>query len=322
MFLTKGPATPENVRKQAGHVIQAEKSLNDLHSKSAILREAGPIKPFEDMTDAELRQEKAALDAKKEPTEEDRIAAAALAKYIKDRTPARREFVALVTGKTYDEVLRLERGGQNLDALFEQAKKEPVFTNRKGGEEATANAHRSDVRTFADDSLGRTEMKVGQSYELRFSETSASVEITKTSDSQNPYRVSVAGKEAFACNEKNLDAHLDMAKLLCDNGLEFLAPVSKEMLRKVSVSSGSLATAEDGRFTDREKRLMLRGFASAFEIEGFPTDSVEASRMESYLKTYATERSTTFRDLGMRSKLLDENGNIRNRDAFFSKLGG
>lgn len=286
------------------------------------MKEVGPIKPFEDMTDAELRGAKIALDAKKEPTEEDRIASEALAKYIKDRTPARREFVALATGKTYDEVVRLERSGQNLDTLFEQAKKEPIPTNRKNAEETVAAPNRSDFRTFADDSFARTEMKVGQSYELRFSETSASVEITKTSDSQNPYRVSVAGKEAYECNEKNLDAHLDMAKLLCDNGLEFLAPVSKEMLKKVSVHSGSLATAEDGRFTDREKRLMLRGFASAFEIEGFPIDSVEASDMESYLKTFATERSTTFRDLGMRSKILDENGNIRNREVFLSRLGG
>lgn len=43
--------------------------------------------------------------------------------------------------------------------------------------------------------------------------------------------------------------------------------------------------------------------------------------MEAYLKTFAAERSTTFRDLGMRSKILDENGNVRNREAFFARLG-
>ena len=112
-----------------------------------------------------------------------------------------------------------------------------------------------------------------------------------------------------------------MVKLLCDNGLEFLAPVSKEMLRTASLREGNLASAEDGSFTDREKRLLLKSFASAFEIDGFPTDSTEISGMETYLKTFATERATTFRDLGMRSKILDENGNVRNREAFLSRLG-
>lgn len=66
---------------------------------------------------------------------------------------------------------------------------------------------------------------------------------------------------------------------------------------------------------------MLRTFASAFGIDGFPHEAVETSKMETYLKTYAAERSTTFRDLGIRSKILDESGNIGNRDSFLKRLG-
>ena len=273
------------------------------------------------MTDAELRNEKAALDAKKNPTDQDRQASEALAKYIKDRTPARREFVAIATGKSYDEVLHLERSGQNLDALFEQAKKEPVFANRESTGKNTGNERQTNAGALVGEPFGRTEMKIGQSYEFKFAGDSAPVEVKKTSDAQNPYVISVDGRESFACDEKNLRAHLDMVKLLCDNGLEFLAPVSKEMLRTASLREGNLASAEDGSFTDREKRLLLKSFASAFEIDGFPTDSTEISGMETYLKTFATERATTFRDLGMRSKILDENGNVRNREAFLSRLG-
>ncbi len=273
------------------------------------------------MTDDELKNMKASLEAKTPLTDDDRKASAAIAGYIASRNPARREFVAIASGTTYEEVARREKNGESLESMFEKAKREPTFKNAdahgatvgKDGSPSESNA------SYGPGSIPR-ELRTGQSYEFKFSGDSAPVEVKKTADAQNPYVVSVDGKESFACSEKNLRAHLEMVKLLCDNGIEFLAPVSREMLKAVSLREGNLGTAEDGSFTDREKRLMLKGFASAFEIEGFPTESVEVSGMEAYLKTFATERSTTFRDLGMRSKLLDENGNVRNREAFLARL--
>lgn len=274
------------------------------------------------MTDDELRQTKASLDSKSPMTENDRKASLAVAAYIASRNPARREFVAIANGTTYEEVAKREKNGESLESMFEKAKKEPTFKNAdprgatggKDGSPSESNA------SYGPGSIPR-ELRTGQSYEFKFSGDSAPVEVKKTADAQNPYVVSVGGKESFTCSEKNLRAHLDMVKLLCDNGIEFLAPVSREMLKAVSLREGNLGTAEDGNFSEREKRLMLKGFASAFEIDGFPTDSVESSRMEAHLRTFATERATTFRDLGMRSKILDENGNVRNREAFLARLG-
>jgi hypothetical protein len=147
------------------------------------------------------------------------------------------------------------------------------------------------------------------------------VTIVKTDDSATPYRISVGGTETYSCNEKNLASHLEMAKLLCDNGLEFLAPVSADMLRIASVREGNLATAKDGEFTDREKRALLKTFADTFGIEGFPKGAVETRQMETYLNTYAAERGASLQELGIRSKILDESGNIANREEFLKRLG-
>lgn len=111
-----------------------------------------------------------------------------------------------------------------------------------------------------------------------------------------------------------------MAKLLCENGLEFLGGVSSEMLKIASVRKGDLATAQDGEFTDREKRVMLIAYAEAFGIEGFPAEATELREMESYLRTHAADRGTSLRELGIRSKALDENGNVRNREVLLARL--
>lgn len=249
-----------------GHTMKSEEKLAEL--ERAAPAEPGR-KPFESMSDEEIKKLVASFDSKAGKTDDDRRLARALTEYSASRTPARREYVAISGDISYEEVARREANGESLDSMFEKARKEPVFKN--AAPNADANRKESASTTDGDGTYGPASgprsLKEGQSYEFKFAGDSAPVEVKKTSDTQNPFLVSVGGKESFACSEKNLRAHLDMVKLLCDNGLEFLAPVSKEMLKTVSVRDGNLATAEDGNFSDREKRLLLKGFANAFEID-------------------------------------------------------
>lgn len=312
--------TPESAPKKIGRIMTSDKKLAEAEKLASAADPKG--KPIEKMTDSELRTMAASLDSKAGKTEDDKRLARAVASYLESRDPARREYVAITMGTTYEEIAKREAKGESLESMFEKARKEPVFKNaenRNGGNgKEQASGTKEDGAPWG--AASPRSLKEGQSYAFTFAGDSTPVEVKKTSDSVNPYVVSVGGKEAFACSDENLRAHLDMAKLLCDNGLEFLAPVSKEMLKTASVREGNLASAEDGSFSDREKRLLLKSFAKTFGIDGFPEDSTEISGMESYLKTFAADRATTFRDLGMRSRILDENGNVRNRDAFLSRL--
>lgn len=264
--MEKGPITEGTVDKKMGRTMDSERKRAELE-QAAGTRKPGE-KSFEAMTDDELKKEKSALDSKTPMTEEDRKTSNAIASYLASRNPARREFVAIVSGTTYEEVAKRERNGESLESMFEKAKKEPTFKNTDAHGTADANADNPESRRmpYGFGSNPR-ELRAGQSYEFKFADDSAPVEVKKTADAQNPYVISVGGKESFTCNEKNLRAHLDMVKLLCDNGIEFLAPVAKEMLKAASLRKGNLASAEDGSFTDREKRLLLTGFASAFEID-------------------------------------------------------
>lgn len=167
-------------------------------------------------------------------TEEESAALAVLERHLGERHKAKREFVAIMNDVSYEEVVRMEKNGQNVESLYEKAKAKPVFENKTPSDAAASelqkNARFDDVH-----GLDAASMRTGQSVEIRFSGDASAVSVTKTADVMNPYVVSVAGKEAFECNEKNLSAHLEMAKLLCDNGLEFLAPVSSKMLENASV---------------------------------------------------------------------------------------
>lgn len=312
--------TNGTLTKEIGRVIDSDEKRAEAERLAQLMAPGG--KSIEKMKDSELKSMADSLNAKAGKTENEQRFADAVNDYLASRNPARREFVAISTGTTYEDVVRREAKGESLESMFEKAQKEPLFKNSENARvsENDSTAASKEAGAFPMGS-GPKSLKEGQSYAFTFAGDSTSVEVKKTSDSMNPYVVSVGGKEAFACSDENLRAHLEMAKLLCDNGLEFLAPVSKEMLKMASVREGNLASTEDGRFTDREKRLLLRSFAESFGIDGFPADSTEVSGMESYLKTFAADRATTFRDLGMLSKILDENGNVRNREAFLSRLG-
>lgn len=204
-------------------------------------------KPLESMTVRELEAARDELKNKKNPTEEDRKTLGLLEKYVADKADARREYVAIATGKSYDEVVRLERSGRSIDSLFEQSRKTPLFSEKSGGKEGSWQSARGD-EAFAENFGSRRTLDVGESRTFTFEGTRTPVTVRKTADASKPYLISVNGKEAFECGEKDVAAHMSMAKFLCENGLDFLAPATAEMLKRKSVRDGNLVTAEDGEF--------------------------------------------------------------------------
>lgn len=64
---------------------------------------------------------------------------------------------------------------------------------------------------------------------------------------------------------------------------------------------------------------MLSTVASIFGVEGFPHGESDVGRMESYLRTYATERKTDLRRMGRENGLLDEAGNVRNPEKLYER---
>lgn len=73
-------------------------------------------------------------------------------------------------------------------------------------------------------------------------------EVSVTNEGGGKFVVAVDGKKAYECPEKDLGAHLDMAKFLCENGLAFLAEHSEEILKRASVADGNLKEADGGSF--------------------------------------------------------------------------
>lgn len=247
------------------------------------------------MSVKELQAVRDGFRAKTNPTEDEKMTLALLERHIANKADARREYVAIATKRTYEEIVALEKSGQNIDAIYEKARKEPLFPKSGSREEPSS---RQSSETTAGSYFGeRRAFDVGETRTVRFEGSEVPVSVTKTGDMANPYLISVNGKESFECDEKSLEAHLEMAKFLCDNGLEFLAPVTTEMVRRNSVREGDLATAKDGKFGERERKLILVGLANAFELEGFPKNGAESSKMEKHLKILTTERSTTLREL-------------------------
>ena len=142
-----------------------------------------------------------------------------------------------------------------------------------------------------------SELPVGQTVKVPVGNESTTVTVTKTADGAEPYRVSVDGKESFSCTDENLSANLQMAELLSQNGLAFLAPVSTELLKRSSVAKGSLSTAEDGDFGDKEKRDLLSAAAKALKIEGFPHSSTDISEMTARFGRISRDENTSVREL-------------------------
>lgn len=204
-------------------------------------------KPLESMTVRELEAARDELRNKKNPTEEDRKTLGLLEKYVADKADARREYVAIATGKSYDDVVRLERSGRSIDSLFEQSRKTPLFPEKADGKNEFRQSAQ-DAETFVGNFGSRRTLDVGESRTFTFEGTRTPVTVRKTADASKPYLISVNGKEAFECGEKDVRAHMSMAKFLCENGLDFLAPATAEMLKRKSVRNGDLATAEDGEF--------------------------------------------------------------------------
>lgn len=109
-----------------------------------------------------------------------------------------------------------------------------------------------------------------------------------------------------------------MAEFLSKNSLAFLAPISSELLKRSSVSKGSLATASDGDFDDREKRELLSAAAKALKIEGFPHGSTDLDEMSARFSRISREEGTSVRELGKKNGVLDESGDVRNVEEFLS----
>lgn len=271
--------------------MKAEESGDELERR---LRDAKLPKPIGEMSLKELEAVREGLRSKTNPTEDEKKTLALLEKHMADRTDARREYVAIATKRTYEEVVALEKNGQSLDSLYEKARKEPIFARSPQSADYVSRSDEAPRTAYFDE---RRAFAVGETVTIRFVGSEVPVSVTKTGNSENPYRISVNGKESFECDGKSLDAHLEMAKFLCDNGIEFLAPLTSEMIRRNSVREGDLATAKDGKFDERERRLILTGLANAFELEGFPKDGTESSKMEARLKTLETEGSTTLRGI-------------------------
>ncbi|MDQ1343904.1 MAG: hypothetical protein QG650_624 [Patescibacteria group bacterium] len=313
----KGEITADGIRKDLARNIESHKALS---GAATALQSAGLLngKHISELSAHEITKTAKELKEKPNPSEAEKKTIGEMEKYEGTVLEAKRETVAIVRGISYDEVRQLEKRGETVESMYEKARAEPIF---KTADKISVGEipDRISYENFSSERMER--MRTGQTVSMDLGSETTNVIIAKTGDSVAPYRISVGGMEAYSCNEKNLVSHLEMAKLLCENGLEFLAPVSADMLRIASVREGNLATAKDGEFTDREKRALLKTFADTFEIEGFPKGAVETRQMETYLKTYATERGASLQELGIRSKILDESGNIANKEGFLRRLG-
>ena len=88
----KGFVSRDNVERDLVHTMKSEEKLAELERVSP----AKPgRKPFEDMSDDEIRNLKASLDSKTDKTEDDRKLSQKLSEYLASRNPARIEYVAV-----------------------------------------------------------------------------------------------------------------------------------------------------------------------------------------------------------------------------------
>ncbi|MFZ3233453.1 MAG: hypothetical protein WA194_08245 [Patescibacteria group bacterium] len=163
-----------------------------------------------------------------------------------------------------------------------------------------------------------SQLQVGREVRVPLEGVSADVRVLKTRNAAEPFLVSVDGKESFSCTEENLAANLQVADLLSKNGLAFLAPVSGELLKRSSVAKGNLATAADGDFGDREKRELLSAAAKALKIQDFPHESADLNEMSARLSRISRDENSSVRELGIRNGVLDESGNLKNREEFLA----
>lgn len=298
------------IRDGLKHSVESHRALTD--AATAVSERTG--KPISEMSSKDVERSAEELAKRGDLTDEERRTLGKAKHYLETKRDAQRETVAIVRGISYDDVRELEKRGESVESLYAKAKSEATFrmASKLSGSDAGERMSYEGFRSFDADAI-----RQGRSVEVAVG-SGSSVTISRTDDFANPYRVWVGGTESFSCNEKNLSAHLEMAKLLCDTGLEFLGPVSADLLRVASVREGSLATARDGDFGENEKRSLLRAVAKIFEIEDFPFDATETSKMSARLKSYPSEKGTTIKNLGISKKILDESGNVRNREAFLS----
>lgn len=220
----------------------------------------------------------------------------------------------LATARAAVEKLEKENGF----GLGDAKKRAESFMSGSGksGIESASDLDRSSPERVA--SVIVSELPIGRTVRVPVGNESTQVTVEKTSNSSTPYLVRVDGKDAFACTDKNLASNLQMADLLSKNGLAFLAPVSSELLRRSSVSKGDLATANDGDFGDREKRELLSAAAKALGITDFPHASTDLSEMSRRFQKIPTQENTSVRELGKRNGVLDESGNLKNREEFLA----
>ncbi len=149
-----------------------------------------------------------------------------------------------MTGKTYEQILSLERQGASLEKLYDSTKRVKIFSgsdSRGVAEYPVTTIDVTHLNHFSGDAL-----KVGESVAVRLSSGSEDIRVVRADDAANPFRVFVGGREAFACDERTLSAHLELGDLFSRNGLGFLVPVAGELLRKASVRQGEAIGARDG----------------------------------------------------------------------------
>lgn len=243
----------------------------------------------------------------------------AIGRHSVANTEVRREAVALAAGISYAEVVRMEKSGADLGKLYDAAAGSDPYASDRAPVLLSLRSAMSDAVAGRTADTG---FSIREGYEIastmpvgsvvRMDVGSGSEELSYVKTDNGKYRIEISGKPVYECGENDLSARLELAGLLCEAEIPFLAGISEDLLRVASLRKGEKTEAGKGGFADWKKSELLSVAGELLGISGISPKEDSVRDTIGKFRNYAENSGSSLVRLAMRRGVLDEGGKLRN----------